>query len=77
MNDPVQPRAAPTPLIMFLDDDDVWLPWKLELQVPVLEAHPDIGVVYSQFRRLAECASWRILCHLMAQSRGVTGSSRR
>lgn len=34
--------------ITFLDDDDVWLPHKLHVQVPLLTAHPDIGVVYSQ-----------------------------
>jgi hypothetical protein len=34
--------------ITFLDDDDVWLQHKLRVQVPLLTAHPDIGVVYSQ-----------------------------
>ena len=35
--------------IAFLDDDDLWLPNKLVLQVPALEAHPDAGMAYSQF----------------------------
>jgi glycosyltransferase involved in cell wall biosynthesis len=34
--------------IAFLDDDDLWLPHKLKVQVPALEAHPEVGVVYSQ-----------------------------
>ena len=34
--------------ITFLDDDDVWLQHKLRVQVPLLKAHPDIGVLYSQ-----------------------------
>jgi len=34
--------------VAFLDDDDLWLPYKLRVQVPVLQAHPETGVVYSQ-----------------------------
>jgi len=34
--------------VAFLDDDDVWLPHKLRLQVSAMVAHPEIGVVYSQ-----------------------------
>ena len=36
--------------VAFLDDDDVWLPGKLRAQVPVLEAHPDVGAVYGGSR---------------------------
>jgi hypothetical protein len=32
----------------LLDDDDVWLPHKLALQIPALEAHPEAGIVYSR-----------------------------
>ena len=42
--------ASSGSLIAFLDDDDLWLPNKLALQVPVLEAHPDAGGVYSHMR---------------------------
>jgi glycosyltransferase involved in cell wall biosynthesis len=31
-------RAARAPFVAFLDDDDLWLPEKLERQVPLLEA---------------------------------------
>jgi GT2 family glycosyltransferase len=34
--------------VAFLDDDDEWLPWKLRRQVALLEARPDVGVVYGQ-----------------------------
>jgi GT2 family glycosyltransferase len=34
--------------VAFLDDDDLWLPHKLRLQVPVLEAHPEAGAVYAR-----------------------------
>lgn len=33
-------------LVAFLDADDVFLPEKLEHQVAMLEAHPDVGMVY-------------------------------
>jgi glycosyltransferase involved in cell wall biosynthesis len=35
--------------VAFLDDDDLWLPGKLHLQVPALEATPEAGAVYSRF----------------------------
>ncbi len=33
--------------IAFLDDDDLWCPDKLELQIKYLESHPEFDVVYS------------------------------
>lgn len=33
--------------IAFLDDDDLWRPDKLELQIKYLESHPEFGLVYS------------------------------
>ena len=32
--------------IAFVDDDDIWLPGKLEAQVAVLEKNPDYGLVH-------------------------------
>jgi hypothetical protein len=46
--------------ITFLDDDDVWLQHKLRVQVPLLTAHPDIGVVYSQSLVRSEGAEERL-----------------
>ena len=34
--------------IAFLDSDDIWLPFKLKLQVDRLNAYSDIGLVYSK-----------------------------
>lgn len=34
--------------LAFLDDDDEWLPEKLEKQVKFLEQNPDVGVVYTR-----------------------------
>jgi glycosyltransferase involved in cell wall biosynthesis len=33
--------------VAYLDDDDLWLPTKLERQVPILEANPSVGMVYA------------------------------
>lgn len=34
--------------VAFLDDDDEWLPHKLEAQVSFLDSHPEIGLVYGR-----------------------------
>ena len=40
-------RMAKGEYLAFLDSDDAFLPTKLALQVAYLEAHPEVGVVYS------------------------------
>jgi glycosyltransferase involved in cell wall biosynthesis len=48
-------RASRGSYITFLDDDDEWLPHKLRVQVPLLDAHPEVGVVFGQsLRRFGE-----------------------
>ena len=39
-------RASTGRYVAFLDDDDIWLPAHLKIQVPILEHQQDIGVVY-------------------------------
>ena len=39
-------RNATGEYLAFLDADDLWLPHKLELQVPVFEQAPEVGLVY-------------------------------
>ena len=33
--------------LAFLDDDDIWFPEMLEVQVAYLEAHPEVGMVHA------------------------------
>lgn len=40
--------------IAFLDADDIWLPDKLELQMPVFEISPKIGLVHSDRYRFTD-----------------------
>ncbi len=40
-------RAARGEFLAMLDADDVWLPAKLEEQVALMRAHPDVGIVTS------------------------------
>jgi glycosyltransferase involved in cell wall biosynthesis len=42
-------KAATGEYISYLDDDDLYYPHKSSVQCAVLDAHPDIGMVYSEF----------------------------
>lgn len=35
--------------IALLDGDDLWLPEKMECQLKILDVHPDIGLLYSDY----------------------------
>ncbi len=41
-------RTAMAPYVSFLDADDIYLPFKLEQQVALLDAHPRAGMVYGK-----------------------------
>ena len=41
-------RSARGRYIAFLDSDDLWLPDLLQLEVPILDANPDVGLVYAK-----------------------------
>lgn len=45
-------RQSKGEFIAFLDDDDLWLPEKLEKQLSIMNHNPEVGVVYT--------AAWKI-----------------
>jgi len=45
-------RASSGDYVAFLDADDLWMPRKLELQLPAFDGHPEVGVVYTNFARI-------------------------
>ncbi len=57
--------------IAFLDDDDVWLPEKLQLQVGLLNnSSEDTGAVYSGFREL-DIATSQVISTFTPQKSGL------
>jgi glycosyltransferase involved in cell wall biosynthesis len=44
--------AAQAPYIALLDQDDVWQPGKLARQLELIEAHPQVGIVFTDMRVL-------------------------
>lgn len=47
-------KAAAGDYIAFLDADDIWFPTKLAEQIEVLNAHPEVQMVYSNYNRIDE-----------------------
>jgi len=47
-------RAAQGTCIAFLDSDDAWLPWKLELQMHALQTVPEAGMVWTDMSAINE-----------------------
>lgn len=47
-------REAGSPLVAFLDDDDLWLPRRLEAHVAALGAAPEAGLVFGPVERFGE-----------------------
>ena len=47
-------RLVRSPLVAFLDDDDLWLPERLARDVAALEAAPEAGLVFGPVARFGE-----------------------
>lgn len=47
-------KEAKGEYIALLDDDDLWLDFKLELQISILNAFPDVAYTFSDFHILKE-----------------------
>jgi len=46
-------EAATGDYVAFLDDDDIWFPWKLEAQLSVLRKYPKVGMVWTDMRAVS------------------------
>ena len=63
-------RSSGAPFIAFLDDDDEWLPEKLERQIEAFRlASPEVGVVYTSYL-VVDRATGAILGRKTATNRG-------
>ncbi len=47
-------RVSRGKYLAFLDQDDIWLPEKLAIQVNALEDNPEAGIVYSHYKAVDE-----------------------
>jgi glycosyltransferase involved in cell wall biosynthesis len=54
-------RLAHGEIIMFLDDDDVWEPRKIETQLGIFATHPDAGTVYTGMLSVDDTDRGRVL----------------
>jgi glycosyltransferase involved in cell wall biosynthesis len=45
-------RGAGGDFVAFLDSDDAWFPWKVELQLACLRVFPRAGMIWSDMRAL-------------------------
>lgn len=52
-------KAARAPYIAFLDADDIWDPLKLQRQLRVLDQHPEVGLVFSNYRPFGAEVAYR------------------
>lgn len=46
--------ASSSPIVAFLDDDDLWLPDALAAAVAALDAEPDVALAFGQVERFGE-----------------------
>jgi glycosyltransferase involved in cell wall biosynthesis len=69
-------RIAQGQYIAYLDSDDVYTDFKLEIQVGLLEHYPDVGFVYTEFSAFDDALyfdEWHLQnYHSSAYKRGIT-----
>ena len=51
-------QAAQGDYIAYLDSDDLYYPFKISIQAQILDARPDIGMIYSEFSAFSEDGFW-------------------
>jgi glycosyltransferase involved in cell wall biosynthesis len=62
-------EASRGDFVAFLDDDDEWLPEKLERQLSLFRADPELGIVYSSYL-VVDRESGQVLFRKTAECRG-------
>ncbi len=50
--------AARGEYVAYLDSDDLYYPYKLGLQAALLDARPDVGMVYTEFSAFSDDGFW-------------------
>jgi glycosyltransferase involved in cell wall biosynthesis len=50
--------AARGDYVAWLDSDDLYYPFKIRLQAQLLDDHPDIGMVYTEFSAFSDDGFW-------------------
>jgi glycosyltransferase involved in cell wall biosynthesis len=63
--------ATRSPLVAFLDADDLWVPEKSSRQIALLKAHPDLALVFSDMRSFED---GRRASRTYFQERGFKGA---
>lgn len=51
-------QAARGEYVAYLDSDDLYYPYKLGLQAALLDARPDVGMVYTEFSAFSDDGFW-------------------
>lgn len=67
-------RLARGEYVAFLDSDDLYYPFKLELQARILDAFPEVGMTYSEFGAFDEAgfaADWQLRTYHESAFRGA------
>ncbi len=61
-------KSSNSPLLAFLDSDDIWYPTKLEKQVAIMQEKPAVGMVYGHYYLIDEADE--IITYLQIWKRG-------
>ena len=64
-------RCAIGKYIAFCDDDDIWLPEKLQIQVDFMEQNPDVGLTFGYAENFGDTAYSGLLLYAKKESDSI------